>query len=388
MAKLHFDIRDIFRVIRLGWSGKKIWVGLCGLIIATVGYSILSILAHLSGGATLGSLWVRYGLFPGAEWGHLPLLGTVLWLLGAVFFLAVMLLASCMICKITYQQLRGDDFYSSGDAWKFLKGNWTGVLFGPVAVLALFVFFLVVGIVIGWLANIIPVVGGPLFAITFIPIFFAALVSIFISITFFAAFLMAPAIVGTVGEDTLEVVIQSFSLVWSQPWRLVVYTIWMKISVLLGVAILGTLMTWTLCLITWACGFFMKEKLANALFAANYHLPIKLSQLRIDVMQHLPDPGPGILSVSDATSGKILAIMLILLTGVLLAYAHSACASGLSLIYVILRKQKDDENLLEWEERTEADEVGTPSVSEPEAPSSEKEGDAGGSESKDEAGGG
>lgn len=388
MVKLHFDIRDIFRVIRLGWSGKKIWVGLCGLIIATVGYSILSILAHLSGGATLGSLWVRYGLFPGAQWGHLPLLGTVLWLLGAVFFLAVMLLASCMICKITYQQLRGDDFYSSGDAWKFLKGNWTGVLFGPVAVLALFVFFLVVGIVIGWLANIIPVVGGPLFAITFIPIFFAALVSIFISITFFAAFLMAPAIVGTVGEDTLEVVIQSFSLVWTQPWRLVVYTIWMKISVLLGVAILGTLMTWTLCLITWACGFFMQEKLANALFAANYHLPIKLSQLRIDVMQHLPDPGSGILSVSDATSGKILAIMLILLTGVFLAYAHSACASGLSLIYVILRKQKDDENLLEWEERTEADEVGTPSASEPEAPSSEKEGDVGGSEAKDEAGGG
>ena len=127
---------------------------------------------------------------------------------------------------------------------------------------------------------------------------------------------------------------------------------------------------------------------ANALFAANYHLPIKLSQLRIDVMQHLPDPGPGILSVSDATSGKILAIMLILLTGVFLAYAHSACASGLSLIYVILRKHKDDENLLEWEERTEADEVGTPSASEPEAPSSEKEVDAGGSESKDEAGGG
>ena len=46
----------------------------------------------------------------------------------------------------------------------------------------------------------------------------------------------------------------------------------------------------------------------------------------------------------------ILAVMLILLTGVLLAYVQAAYASGSSLIYVILRRKKDDENLLEWED--------------------------------------
>ena len=42
--------------------------------------------------------------------------------------------------------------------------------------------------------------------------------------------------------------------------------------------------------------------------------------------------------------------MLIVLTGVLMAYAQAAFASGTSLIYVILRKKKDDENMLEWED--------------------------------------
>ena len=46
MFKLHFDIRDIFRVVRLGWSGKKIWVGLCGTLIAWAGYSVLAVADH------------------------------------------------------------------------------------------------------------------------------------------------------------------------------------------------------------------------------------------------------------------------------------------------------------------------------------------------------
>ena len=49
-------------------------------------------------------------------------------------------------------------------------------------------------------------------------------------------------------------------------------------------------------------------------------------------------------------AGRILGLMLILLSGVLFAYAQAAIASGTSLIYVILRKKKDDENMLEWED--------------------------------------
>ncbi len=362
MIKLHFDVRDIFRVVRLGWSGKKIWVGLCGTVAAYIGYSLLVTISHLTAGMSLGQVWHRYGLFPGASPGSHPLLGSIIDLVAMLYALSVVFLTLCMICKITYQQLRGDDFYSSGDAWRFLKKNWSGVLFGPVAALAIVVFFVVVGIVIGVVAKWIPVVGELLFSVSFIPIFFAALVAVFVALAFVVAFMMSPAIVGTVGEDALEVVIQSFSLAWSQPWRLIIYTTWMKISVWVGVTILGSFMFAALSLISWACGWFMKEKLANMILVAEKYIPYEFTRcelFQMDIMDCLPTPGTP--SSAEAWAGRILAVMLILLTGVLVSYLMAAHASGISLIYVILRKRKDDENLLEWEDETFEDEPVAPS---------------------------
>ena len=60
----------------------------------------------------------------------------------------------------------------------------------------------------------------------------------------------------------------------------------------------------------------------------------------------LPAPPTG----SELLAGGILGVMLILLTAIFGSYVLSAYASGISLIYVILRKRKDDENLLEWED--------------------------------------
>ena len=360
MDSLHFDIRDIFRAVRLGWSGKKIWAGLCGMVVAYAGYSVLVTVAHLVSGATLSTLWHRYGLFPGAQMGEFGWLGTSLHVIGMLFALAVVFLSTCLVCKITYQQLRGDDFFSSGDAWGFLKGNWRAVLLGPIATLALFVFFVIAGIIIGWLAKVVPVAGELLFALTFIPIFFAALMAVFIAITFVVALMMSPAVVGTVGEDALEVVIQSFSMAWSQPWRLVIYVIWLKISVWVGVTLLGSLAFGALWLISWACGMFMDLKLANMLQQASYHMPAVPERWDL-IMDNLPTPGSP--SGAEIWGGRILGVMLILLTGVVLAYGQAVYASGMSLIYVILRKRKDDENLLEWE--IEAPDETLPEAAEP-----------------------
>ena len=359
MAKLHFDIRDIFRVIRLGWSGKKIWVGLIGLAISYVGYSVLVLIAHSVSGTALSDVWRQYALFPSAQLGTLTPLGTVIHVLGMVFVVAVVLLASCMVCKITYQQLRGDDFYSSGDAWKFLKSNWTGVLLGPVALLAMLAFFVVTGIIIGWLAGIIPVAGELLFAVSFIPIFFSALVAVFGAIALVVALAMAPAIVGTMGEDTLEVVIQAFSLTWSQPWRLALYVLWMNVSVGIGVAVLGALMGGSLWLVSQFCGMFMGQKLANMLQVAHYYVPCASDWSCIE--GNLPLPGDP--SGAEIWSGRILSVMMILLMGIFLSYCLAAKASGMSLIYVILRKRKDDENLLEWKDETLDDDM--PAIPEP-----------------------
>ncbi|MXX12838.1 MAG: hypothetical protein F4Z86_05215 [Gemmatimonadetes bacterium] len=338
---LHFDIRDIFRCVRLGWSGKKIWVGLLGLVAAWAGYSALLLIAHVRAGS--GDMWQRYGLFPGAAIGEFDLPGTGLHILGMVFALAVVFVTTSMMCKITFQQLRGDEFYSVGDACRFASARWKTVLFGPVAVLALFALFVVGGVVIGGIAGWIPSVGEIVFALCFIPIFFAALLAVFIGLVFVVAVIMSPAIVGTEGVDILDVVIQSFSLTWSQPWRLVLYAVWMIFAVWVGLMMLGALTMGAIGLIAWACGLFMDVKLANLFYVASHYL-LFVPEKWDDLFASLPVPGTP--SGAEVWGGGILGVMLIVITGIVVAYVQATYASGLSLMYVVLRHRKDDENLL------------------------------------------
>ena len=347
---LHFDIRDLFRCVRLGWSGKKIWIGLLGLIAAWAGYSALLLIAHLRTGSSVSAVWQRYGLFPGARAGEFDLLGTGLHLLGMVIVLAVVFVTTSMMCKITFQQLRGDDFYSVGDAWQFAKAHWQAVLFGPLTLLALFALFAIGGMVIGAISGWIPVAGEFLFALCFIPIFFAALLAVFIGVVFVVASVMSPAIVGTVEDDILEVVIQSFSLTWSQPWRLVLYLVWIIFAAWVGLMLLGALATAAVGLILWACGLFMGAKLDHLFYVASHYLlyqPAKWDQL-LAIFSVLGTP-----SGAEIWSGGILGAMLVAINGIVISYVQATYASGLCLMYVVLRHRKDNANLLEWDDEIE-----------------------------------
>ena len=390
MASLYFDIRDLFSAVRMGWSGKKIWAGLCGLFIAYFVYSALVVVGYVMSGMTGSELLHTYGLFPGAAPDKVGGLPAILHLVAMVIAAVVLFLTTSMMCKVTYQQLRGDDFYTLGEAFGFIRKHWGGVVFGPIACFALLVLFLVAGMIIGWLAGVIPAVGEIAFAIGFIPIFFAALVAVFIVFAIIASILLAPAIVGTVGEDALEVVIQSFSVCWSQPWRSALYLVWLGISVYVGTVILSGLMTLALGLIGWAFGMFMDEKLVGMLqIAQGYLPPVDFSTPILHaypemktIWSDLAETQP---NASVIWSGRVLGIMLIMLTGVLLSYVQAAFASGTTLIYVILRKKKDDENMLEWEDPdfTDFDFDG-----EDEATSEDSDSTEGGTANEEDAAGG
>ncbi len=362
---LHFDIRDLFRCVRLGWSGKKIWIGLLGLAAAWAGYSILLLIAHSRAGNSIGVLWDRYGPFPGATLGEFDLFGTGLHILGMVFALAVGFVTTSMMCKIAFQHLRGDDFYSVGDACGFAKTHWKAVLYGPIAVLVLFALFVIGGIVIGAIAGWIPVLGEVVFALCFIPIFFAALLAVFTGLVFVVALILSPAIVGTVEDDILDVVIESFSFTWSQPWRLVLYLAWMIFSVWVGAMLLGTLTLAAVGLTAWACGLFMDVKLAHLFHVASHYLLFE-PEIWDRLLASLPAPGTP--SGAEMWGGGILGIMLVVITGIVLSYAQATYASGLSLIYVILKYRKDNDNLLARDDEieTESDEKEADQNTDPE----------------------
>jgi len=359
-ANLRFDFRDIFKSARLGLAGKKIWVQFCGILFGYLVYLIFNYIAFLSKGMSIGEIWRLFGLFPLPFLGF-PWFGWVIFGVGAAIAIAIWLLTSCAVAKITYQELKGDDFYSVSDSLGFLKKNWKPVLLSPLTLIGMIIFFLAVGALIGLLARVIPYVGELGLSLIFgIPIVGAAVFTVFMIVVFLFSLILAPAIVATTGEDTFETVIQLFSTIWNQPWRLVVYQIVFKFTQVLAVSVMAWFTVKGLKLIHLVLGWSMGDKLDKLLASAaglmpKFHFPI-LGEFKFcphfsSLWTNLGNPGPMVWTMDVA--GIIIGITLILIGFFIFAYGGAIFSAAETLIYLILRLKKDEENLLERKEEEE-----------------------------------
>ena len=211
--------------------------------------------------------------------------------------------------------------------------------------IGLIIFFLAVGALIGLLAKVIPYVGELGLAIIFgIPVLGAAVFTVFMVVVFLFSLILGPAIVATTGEDTFETVIQLFSTIWNEPWRLIVYQIVLKFTQVLAVGVLAWFTVKGLKLIHLVLGWPMGDKL-DKLFASaagllpKFHFPIlgegPLFPHFSALWANLSHPGPMVWTMDVA--GIIIGIF----------------NAGQTLIYLILRLKKDEENLLERKEEEE-----------------------------------
>ncbi|KPL05090.1 MAG: hypothetical protein AMJ73_02450 [candidate division Zixibacteria bacterium SM1_73] len=372
MTKFYFDIRDVFRAPRLALSGKKILVQFMGFLVGYLGFLLLSYIAFLSAGSSFKETWEYHGLFPMSDFPFTEWYSWVIFALGCLFFLVCWLLAATMVGKVTYEQLKGDDFYSSKEALRFLKKNFSPVILTPFSLLAFIVFLIICGIIIGLLGKI-PYVGEIGLGIFFlVPLFAAALFLAYVIFIFFFSLLLVPAIVATTKEDTFEVIVQTFSVIWNQAWRYFLYTGLLGVMAKVGIFIFGYFSFRAVQLIHFSCGVLMKEKLIDIFDEALSYITIPPHLLDyfsnifpgINFRFHLPEIGPGIyLNWSGNISAFLIAISLIFVIFMVISYGLAILSTGQTLTYVILRKKKDDENLLERktemeeeEERREAEE--------------------------------
>lgn len=263
MQKFYFDIRDIFRAPRLALSGKKLYLQASGLVLGYLGFLILTYIAHLLSGLSFSEVWENYGLFPVYDFSFSGLWAWLVFIIGILFFLSIFLCFNSAVGKVTYEQLKGDEFYSSKDCYRFLKKNWKTVLLVPLSILVLVVILVICGVVIGLLGKI-PYVGELGLGLFYgIPIFVVALFAVYALFIFTISLLLTPAIVATTKEDVFETVVQLFSSIWSQPWRYFVYTGLSGLLAKLGAFVLGYFCYRGVQLINWSTGILMKEKLSE-----------------------------------------------------------------------------------------------------------------------------
>ncbi len=369
--KLHFDVRDIFRAPRLALSGKKIMVFIQALAVGYADYLILTYISFALAGYSFSDTWNQYGLYPCLYGNPAPWYACLVFGLGVVCLLLAVNFGCTAVSRITFKQLKGDEFYSSGDAWKYVRKHWHPVVFTSVSFAFILVFFFGLAAVFALLGKI-PYVGEFLFVIPYLLYFFGAIFTIYTAVVFGISFLYAPAIIATYEEDTMGTVFNSYSLTWSQPWRIILYHhVLIPIQVLAGyIFIKFWVAGFHLINYFFGCDWFMGTKLANIVaYAANIVCPASLCNAvsaccaglgsccaGLSVCLYAPSADLASLSGTETAAGIILAVFLFLLVLSAVSYVLSICSVGETLMFIIFKKKSDDDNILERKDEDELDE--------------------------------
>ena len=370
--KLYFDVRDIFRAPRLALSGKKIIIFMQANLIGYAVYWVLNYLGAAVNGMAFSDTWAEFGLYPCLlSLDSLSAIGCVLYWIGGAFWFYAISLGATAVSRVTYKQLKGDEFYSGGDAWSYVKKHWHPVVFSSIS-LALILAFLFFLAAIFALVGKIPYVGEFLFVLPYLLYFFGSVFTIYTGIVFLVALVYTPAIVGTSEEDTMGTVWHNFSITWGQPWRIILYH-----AALVPVLVLGAylfshawLTGYGLINAVYSHEWLMGSKLLNIVgWATQAVHPGALCSLLGNACSicsacyagcascgSLLTSSGAVLSGTELVAAFILAIFLFLLIVSAVSYTMTVLSVGETLMFIIFRKRSDDDNLLERKDEEELEE--------------------------------
>jgi hypothetical protein len=358
-----FNFKDVLRSMRLGFSAKKIWVGFLGILIGTILYSILSYVAlTLMADWNWVTVWREYRFIPVPIIGYtvMPWYSWAIWIVGVALFVFVNLLAIGAISKVTFEQVKGDEFYEVTEALKFSLKNWKGIILSPLTLIIICGVVLLCGFAFG-LVGRIPYLGQLVLGLLFVPIALGALFLVYLAVVLFLSFLVSPSVVGTTKSDTFDTLFEVFSILNDQTWRVVV---WEALATFLSVA--------GIFIVAW----FTKKALALAYFAIPlwqgprewftamwqngvWYLPscppiVWVENLAGSFLPTLLFPHTWITqNWATAFGGFCIGIGFHFIAFFVLAYGMSIWSAGQTMLYTVLVKIKDDKNLLEVKEEIE-----------------------------------
>jgi len=365
VTNLHFNYKDVFRAGRLGFSAKKIWLAFLGLLIAYIGYGILSYLAYIAGGIEIGEVWDVYRLVPMYPSG-LPWFTWLIWIVAFLWWLFVSLIFGVAISKVTYEQLKGDEFYEIKEAIKFALKSGKATILAPIVLVLFMIALIVMGIILA-LITWVPYFGQLFFAVMSILAFAVCLFILYLVIVTVVSLIIGPSIVGETGNDTFDTLFESFSVVNDQPWRFVVYEFLLMFVVLIGVGLLGFFSAKAIFLGQDVIGLIVPaEKLDNLLINAAYYVKITIppvcpeswhnlitGYIESTGMPNLLYPS-GYLPAYETWSGAITSFILGVVYYFIILFIKSLGVAifwaGNTVIFTVLVKKKDDKNLLEIKE--------------------------------------
>jgi hypothetical protein len=353
---LRYDIRDVFLAAGLGLRLRKWLVTLPAVVLGMVWWAVFGYLALLSQGMSLSFIWKTYGPVP---WPFLRTVATtssaLLWSVGLVGGVITWILASTAVGRITYKQLKGNDFYSWGEAWSFALRKW------KPAVLPWILFFVFAGVVLGILLALSQLVGlwSPMVGLLFPLVCVGAIGILYLIMVGTQSLIMGPGIVAASNSETLESLFELLSLHAGQGKRCWFYSFVSGLISVAYTAALGFFLIAASLLGAWIMDMGHAGLAGRTVRAAAGLAPRLWSAINgvpgiLDTLVHqvgaagagaqMPYPG----SMPAATAATILVgISITVMTFFLAAQFVATFATCQTTSYLTLRWLKDEQNLLE-----------------------------------------
>ena len=349
--KLYFDIRDIFLSPRLALSGKKIWIFLransCGYLV----YLIANYLGFILMGQSIKYIWASQGLYPCLYLFETTWYTLLLFWVSILYWIKNLLFAATAVSRITYKQLKGDEFYSAKESRDYVKKHCYAIIFSPISILLITLFFIILAIIFSFFTKI-PYLGEFLFALPYLIYIFGSLFTIYTIIVLFISIIYTPAIVGLLEEDTIGTVFNSYSITWGQPWRIVFYNIILIPLIYIAHTVFGYAIYAGFKFINLIFGLFMGSKLNNIVgTAANIVWPKSLGVSihgsdYLNFHRFFIPTGSENLSGVECISSFIIGFFLLLITISWISYSFSIFTVGQTLMLCIYKKRSDNVNIL------------------------------------------
>jgi len=158
-----------------------------------------------------------------------------------------------------------------------------------------------------------------------------------------------PAITGCVEQDTFENIYQHFSIVWNQPWRIVIYQILLMIWKGICVTVLALMSGLGFLLVLLPLHLLIPDQLGEIFWRANEWLGGILPRIPYISIPAAPANPSSLLAIA----GMLMTLTILFIAIFVLSYLASIASVGNTIIYAVLRKKISDENLLEVEEEEE-----------------------------------
>ncbi len=360
-VKMHFNYKDVPRAARFGFSAKKIYVQFLGLLVGTILYSIFAYIGFLASGYSITEVWDTFHYVPIPIGEPLTFWGYVFLYTGLALFVIVEFLFGVAISKITYEQLKGDEFYEIKKALKFAFTEGRAAVFTPITIILVIIFILLGGVVLGLIGKI-PWVGELVLLLMSVPVVFTVVFIVYLFFALILAYYLVAPIVAVTNSDTFDALFELFSTLNDQNWRFVAYEAFLYVIKPIAFGIFAWAIAKGLYIAHWvlSAGWLMGDKYVKIEKAALSYLPshpalyVFEPVLRIIGATPLLYPQPvANLTVPEAIVGFLFGILLYFIIFVALSYWGAIHWAGNTLIFVVLAKKKDDINYLEVKEEEE-----------------------------------